>query len=300
MITTGAHPKDLWPGVKAHFGHTYDEHMEEWSQIFDIESSDKAYEERVQYRGMGLAPVKTQGAAISFEDVSQGYISRIVNITYALGGVVSREAIEDGQYESLATRIAGYIAFSLRQTDENVAANILNRAFTATYTGGDGKELCATDHPELSGNQSNELSTPADFSEQALEDLLIQVGKAVDSNGLKISLVGQKLILPVDLSFEGERVVKSVQQSGTANNDINAIRNMGMLPGGISVNHYLTDPDAWFIKTNAQEGLIAQIRRAVEFGQDNDFVTENAMMKGSHRKGFGWGDWRGIYGSPGA
>jgi len=300
VMTTGAHPKDLWPGVKAHFGHTYDEHPVEWSQIFDTESSDKAYEERVQYTGFGLAPLKTQGASISFEDAKQGFVSRITNLTYAIGGIVTREAIEDGQYESVAMRISRYIAFSIRQTEENVAANVLNRATTAGYTGGDGVVLLSASHPNENGLQSNILPVAADMSESSIEDLLIQIMQATDSRGLKISLIGRKLIIPPQLTFEATRILESMLQSGGANNDINAIRKMGLLPDGVAVNHYLTDSDAWFIKTNAPEGLIAQDRRAVEFGKDNDFDTENAKMKGSRRIGFGWADPRGLYGSPGA
>jgi phage major head subunit gpT-like protein len=300
MITTGAHPKELWPGVKAFFGATYDEHPEEYGQIFDSESSDKAYEERVHHVGLGLAPVKDQGASISFEDTQQGYVSRITNVVYALGGIVTREAIEDGQYESIATRLARYMAFSVRQTQENVCANVLNRAFNSSYTGGDGLELCSAVHVTSDGTQSNELAVASDFSESALEDLLVQIMNATDTKGLKISLIGQKLIVPPALSFEAARVLESVNQSGTANNDINAIRALGMLPGGVAVNHYLTDTDAWFVKTNAPEGMIYQTRRAVEFAKDNDFDTENAKMKASIRFGVGWADWRGIYGSPGA
>lgn len=300
MITTGAHPKELWPGVKAFFGASYDEHAEEWSQIFDVESSDKSYEERVHHVGLGLAPVKDQGASISFEDTQQGYVSRITNVTYALGGIVTREAIEDGQYESIATRLARYMAFSIRQTQENVAANILNRAFSSTYTGGDGLELCSTVHVTADGTQSNEPALGTDFSEAALEDLLVQIMNATDTKGLKISLIGQKLIVPPALTFEAARVLESVNQSGTANNDVNAIRALGMLPQGVAVNHYLTDADAWFVKTNAPEGMIYQTRRAVEFAKDNDFDTENAKMKASIRFGVGWADWRGLYGSPGA
>jgi len=298
VMTTGAHPKDLWPGVKAHFGHTYDEHMVEWTDIFDQEGSDKSYEERVQYVGLGLAPVKNQGASISFDSAKQGYTSRITNITYALGGIVTREAIEDGQYSSVAERIARYIAFSIRQTCENVGANVLNRATTSGYTGGDGVVLATASHPEHNGNQSN-LLTAADLSEASLEDMLIKIMNATDSKGLKISLIGQKLIIPTALAFEATRILKSIQQSGTANNDINALKSMGMLPGGVSVNHYLTDSDAWHVKTNAMEGMIAQNRRAVEFDKDNEFTTENALMKGSIRMGFGWADWRGIYHSAG-
>jgi len=299
-ITTGAHPKDLWPGVKAHFGATYDEHPEEYSKCFDLQTSNKSYEERVQYKGLGLAPVKTQGASVSFEDTSQGYTSRITNVTYAIGGIVTREAIEDGQYENLANRIASHIAFSIRQTQENVGANILNRADTAGYVGGDGVVLLSASHPEASGNQSNTLSVAADLSESSLEDLLIQIMNAKDSKGLKISLAGKKLIVPTSLSFEATRILDSDLRVGTANNDINAVRSMGMLPEGCIVNHYLTDTDAWFVKTNAQEGLIYQGRRAKEFGKDNDFDTENAKMKGTIRFGVGWADWRGVYGSVGA
>ena len=299
VMTTGAHPKDLWPGVKAHFGATYNEHPQEWSMIFDQESSDKSFEERVQYVGLGLAPTKNQGASITFDDAKQGYISRISNITYAIGGIVTREAIEDGQYESVAQRIARYIAFSIRQTCENVGANILNRATTSGYTGGDGVVLASASHPEHNGNQSN-IITAADLSETSLEDMLIAIMNATDCQGLNISLIGQKLIIPTALAFEATRILKSIQQSGTANNDINALRDMGMLPGGVVVNHYLTDADAWHVKTNAPEGLIAQNRRAVEFDKDNDFNTENALMKGSIRMGFGWADWRGVWHSAGA
>ena len=299
-ITTGAHPKDLWPGVKAHFGATYDEHPEEYSMIFDTRSSDKAYEETVQYKGLGLAPVKTEGASISFEDTTQGYTSRITNVTYGIGCIVTREAIEDGQYENLANRMAAHSAFSIRQTQENVGANVLNRAFTAGYTGGDGIVLCSASHPEASGNQSNTLSVAADLSEASLEDMLIQIMGATDSKGLKISLTGKKLIIPVNLAFEATRILNSDLRVGTANNDVNAIKNMGMLADGVVVNHYLTDTDAWFVKTNAQEGLCYQTRRAAEFSKDNDFDTENAKMKASIRFGVGWDDWRGVYGSAGA
>jgi len=299
-IASGNHPKELWPGVKAFFGATYDEHPEEYGQIFDMETSDKLYEERVQHVGLGLAPLKAQGASISFEDTSQGYVSRITNVTYALGAMVTREAIEDGQYESIAMRLSRYLAFSIRQTEENVAANILNRAFNSTYLGGDGLELCSLLHVTADGTQANELAVAADLSEQSLEDMLIQIMQATDTKGMKISLIGQKLIVPPALTFEAARILESVNQAGTANNDINAMKAMGMLPQGVAVNHYLSDADAWFIKTNAPEGLICQNRRAVEFAKDNDFDTENAKMKASVRKGFGWADWRAVFGSPGA
>lgn len=300
MIPTSAHPKELWPGIVAFFGAVYDEHNEEFSEIFDTESSSKAYEERVQQRGFGLAPVKDQGASIQYEGTQAGYTSRIVNITYAIGATITREAIEDNQYESLAPRFARHQAFSIRQTQENVAANVLNRAFNTSYTGGDGKALCVNDHPEANGSQSNLLTVAADLSESALENMLIQIAQATDSKGLKIALIGRKLIVhPGDL-FNATRILDSVLRSGTPNNDINAIKKLGLLPDGVTANHYLSDSDAWFVKTNAPEGMIRQVRRAVEFAQDNDFDTENAKMKASIREGYGWGDWRGAFGSPGA
>ena len=298
-IGTGNHPKELWPGVKATFGGTYDEHMEEWSQIFDVQSSDKAYEEYVQQKALGLAPLKGQGEPITMEDTSQGYVSRITNLTYALMGRITREAIEDGQYENIANRIARYIAFSIRQTQELVGANKINRAFNTDYTHGDGQVMICSTHPD-NGTQSNVLAVAAEFSEAALEDMLIQIGTARDPKGNRIKLIGQKLIIPPQLMFEANRVLESLGRSDSAENDINAVRNMGLLPGGVVVNHYLSSTTAWFVKTNAVEGLIALNRRPVEFAKDNDFTTEDALMKGSIRMGFGLGDWRSIYGTPGA
>ena len=188
----------------------------------------------------------------------------------------------------------------MRQTKENVFANILNRGFTAAYAGGDAKELFATDHPTLSGDQANELAVAADLSEASLEDMLTLIRGAKDSRGLRIQLKGQKLIIPSALEFEASRILSSVNQSGTANNDINAMRELGMLPGGVVVWDYLTDTDAWFVKTDAPEGLIRQQRRALSLSQDNDFDTSNACMKADERYAGGWADWRGCFASAGA
>lgn len=299
-ITTGSHPKALWPGVKSWFGKVYDEKPMVCTMVFEEQSSNKSYEERVEETGFGLAPIKPEGLGISYDTDAQGYVSRLYNTTYGLGAKVTQEAIEDNQYEQVARRKAAKLARSMRQTKENVGANVLNRAFTAAYAGGDGKELLATDHPTLSGNQSNELAVAADLSEASLEDLLTQIRGAKDSRGLRIQLRGQKLIVPAELEFEATRIVSSVNQSGTANNDINAMRELGMLPGGIVVWDYLTNPDAFFITTDAEEGLIYQTRRALSLEQDNDFDTSNACMKATERYAFGWADWRGVYGSAGA
>lgn len=298
-ITTGNHPKSLWPGVKAFFGKTYREKPMVCTMVFDSMTSDKAYEEVVEETGFGLAPQKAEGASVSYDTDAQGYTTRFTNVTYGLGAIVTREAIEDNQYENVASRKASKLARSMRQTKENVHANILNRAFTAAYAGGDGVELLATNHPSLVGNQSNELAVSADLSEASLEDVLILIRLATDSRGLRIQLEGQKLIVPPQLAFEATRILSSTNQSGTANNDINAMKALGLLPGGVVVWDYLSDTDAFFVKTDAPEGLMTFQRRALALTQDNDFDTENARMKATERFVAGWGDWRGLYGSPG-
>lgn len=299
-ITTGNHPKSLWPGIKAFFGKTYAEKPMVCDMVFSKQTSDKAYEEVVEETGFGLAPVKAEGNAVSYDTDTQGYVTRYTNVTYGLGAIITQEAIEDNQYENVATRKAAKLARSMRQTKENVHANILNRGFNSAFVGGDGKELFATDHPTLAGNQSNELAVAADLSEASLEDLLILIRQARDSRGLRIQLEGQKLVVPSALAFEATRIVSSVNQSGTANNDINAMKAMGMLPGGICIWDYLTDDDAFFITTDAPEGLTSFQRRALQLTQDNDFDTTNARMKATERYSVGWSDWRGVYGSPGA
>lgn len=304
VISTGSHPKDVWPGIVKHFGHTFDEHPEEFSQAFEVVGSVNSYEERAQYIGLGLAGVKNQGASVSFSETSQGITPRLANATYAIGGIVTREAIDDGQYESVATRLSKAMAFSIRQTQENVSANVLNRGFNSSYlqTNGDGKELFATDHPTAGGTFSNELSVGADLSESSLEDLVIQIMQATDDKGLKISLMPKKLIIHPSEYFNAHRILESVQQSGTANNDTNVLRAKGIIPEGVVTCHYLTDTDAYFVTTNVPmgTGLIYQNRRDVEFTQDNDFDTENAKMKATIRFAAGWVDPRGAYASAGA
>lgn len=300
IITTGNHPKALWPGMRAFWGRQYDEHPQEWSNIFDSESSEKNYEEDTEVTGFGLATVKNQGAAVSYDSETQGPTKRYTHVTYGLGYIVTREELEDNLYEVVSKRRIKALSFSVRQTEETVAANIMNRAFNSSYTGADGKEMCAPDHPTADGTQSNELATASDLSEAAIEDLCIQVMNAKNSRGLRIALMPKKLIVPPNEAFNAERILKSTLQSGTANNDINAIRSMGVLPGGVVVNHYLSDTDAWWIKTNAPNGLMRFNRRATEFKQDNDFDTENAKAKSTLRFSVGWTDWRAIYGSPGA
>jgi len=299
-ITTGAHPKALWPGVKAFFGKTYAEKPIMADMVFDATTSDKAYEEYVEETGFGLAPRKAEGTGVSYDTDKQGYISRLTNVTYGLGAKVTREAIEDNQYENVARKKAAKLARSLRQTKEVVFANVLNRAFDPAYVGGDGVVLVSASHPTLEGNQSNTLAVQADFSEASLEDMLTNIRLAKDSRGLRIQAKGMALIGPPQLMFEMHRVMSSTNQSGTANNDINAVRDMGLVPRGVMTWDYLTDPDAWFVKTDVPEGLIRQQRRAYEFKQDNDFDTQNACMMATERYAGGWADWRGLYATSGS
>ena len=299
-ITTGSHPQQLWPGVRSIFGASYKEKPLVCDMVFSKVKSDKAYEKYVEETGFGLAPVKAEGAGMSYDTDAQGYTETLTNTTYALGAKVSQEAIEDNQYFQVASRKAKKLARSMRQTKENVAANILNRAFNSSYTGGDGLELCSTAHVTVDGTQSNELAVAADLSEAAIEDALTAIRGFKDSRGLRIQAKGMKLVVPSALEFEATRIMSSVNQSGTANNDINAMKKLGMLPGGNVVWDYLTDADAWFIITDVDDGLIHQQRVALSMKQDNDFDTTNACMAARERYAFGWGDWRGIFGSSGA
>ena len=300
VITTGAHPLALWPGIAKWWGREYNKHMIEYDQIFQMMTSDKAWERDAEVTGFGLAPVKSEGASVRYGSESQGTVIDYINVAYALGYIVTREEIDDNLYEVVSRRRSQALAFSMNQTKEIVAANILNNGFDSNFTGGDAKELLATDHPTVDGTQSNKLAVDADFSEAALEDLLIQIMNATNSRGLRIKLMAECLVVPPALTFEAERVTRSPLQNDTANNALNAVYSMGLLPKGIKVNHYLDDPDAWYVKTNVMRGLMGFQRKAVEFTQDNDFDTENAKAKCYERYAFGWTDFRGIYGSRGA
>lgn len=300
IITTGNHPKALWPGMRKFWGRQYEEHPQEWSDIFDSESSEKNYEEDAELMGFGLTPAKSQGGPISYDSESQGPVTRYTHVTYGQGYIVTREEQEDNLYEIVSKKRIKALAFSARQTEEIVGANVLNRAFNTAYTGGDSKAMIVNDHPTVNGTQSNVITAAADLSEAAIESILIQVMQATNSRGLKISLMGKKLIVPPGEKFNAERILNSTLRSATPNNDINALKSMGMLPEGCVVNHYLTDADAWFLKTNAPNGLVRFNRRAAEFGKDNDFDTENAKAKVTMRFSVGWTDWRAIFGSPGA
>lgn len=295
VISTGAIAKLLWPGLNARWGTNYTEHSKEYTDLFDVESSDKAYEEDQELTGFGLAPVKPQGQATQYDTAQQGYTSRYTHHAYSLGFVITREAIDDNQYEKIGMQRTGSLAFSMRQTKENVAANVYNRAETSGYTGGDGVVLSSVSHTSLAGNWANRLTSAADLSEASLEDLCILIGQATNSRGLRISIKPKALIIPVQLQFEAARILRSTLQSDTANNAINALRSMGAFPDGVKVNHYLTDADAFFVRTDAPEGMKLFQRNEAEFKQDGDFDTDNLKYKAYERYSFGWTDPRGVY-----
>lgn len=299
-ITTGNIAKLLWPGLNSRWGANYTEFPKEYTDLVDVFSSDMTYEEDQEMTGFGLAPIKPQGQPTQYDTMSQGVTSRYTHVAYSLGFIITREAIDDNQYEKIGMQRTGSLAFSMRQTKENVVANMYNRAFSSSYTGADGVALLSTAHPSIAGNWANKAATDADISEAAIEDMVVLIGQATNSRGLKISLQAKSLIIPVTLQFEAARILKSVQQNDTANNAINALRAMGAFTDGVKVNHYLTDTDAWFIRTNAPEALKLFQRTEAEFAQDGDFDTSNLKYKAYERYSTGWSDPRGLYGSQGA
>ena len=292
--------KELEPGLNALFGLEYDRYENQASEIFSTESSDRAFEEEVMLGGFANAAVKPEGQGVSYDDAQETYTARYTNETIALAFSLTEEAVEDNLYDKLSTRYTKALARSMANTKQVKAANILNRAFNTSYLGGDDKELCATDHPTLSGDQKNELSTAADLNETSLEQALIDIADMKDERGLKIALRGMKMIIPVNLQFVAERLMKSAGRVGTADNDINAIKSLGMVPEGYVVNNFLTDTDAWFIKTDAPNGMKHFTRAPIRTAMEGDFDTGNVRYKARERYSFGWSDWRGIFGSPGA
>jgi hypothetical protein len=296
--TTGNHPKALWPGVHDFFGATYNQHDTEYTDLFDVKGSGQNYEEDVEQTSYGLAPIKPEGQSTNYDDRNQGYTKRYIHVAYSMGYVVTREELADNLYEKVSNARAQSLAWSMNQTRENVGANVFNRAFTSAYTGGDGLELCSEAHTGLSGTWSNELATGAALSEAAIEDLCIQIMDATNSRGLKIGLRPTRLLIPTAESFEAERILKSNLRVGTADNDLNALKSMGAIPGW-AVNHYFTDSTLWYIRTDAPNGMCWFDREGVEFTKDNDFDTDNAKAKAYMRFSTGWTDPRGVYGSDG-
>ena len=293
--------KELEPGLNALFGLEYKRYENEASQIFDQESSDRAFEEEVMLSGFGTADVKPEGQGISYDDAQETYTARYTHETVALAFALTEEAIEDNLYDRISSRYTKALARSMATSKQVKGANVLINAFAASgYDGGDGESLCGNAHPTLNGNQSNVPSTAADLSETSLEQALIDIAGFQDERGLKIAAQGMKMIIPKELQFTAERIMKSQGRVGTADNDINAIKNMGMVPQGFTVNHYLTDTDAWFIKTDTPNGMKHFGRAPLKTAMEGDFDTGNVRYKARERYSYGWSDWRGIYGNAGA
>ena len=299
-ISRGQLVKELEPGLNALFGLEYNRYDNQHAEIFDTENSDRAFEEEVMLSGFAQAQTKPEGSGVAFDNAQETFTSRYTHETIALAFSITEEAIEDNLYDRLASRYTKALARSMANTKQVKAANLLNNAFNSSFAGGDGKELCATDHPTIAGTFSNELATSADLNETSLEQSLIDIAAFTDERGLKIAARGVKMIIPSELQFTAERLMKSVGRVGTADNDINAVVSMGMVPQGYVVNNYLTDTDAFFIKTDVPNGLKMFVRSPIKTAMEGDFDTGNVRYKARERYSFGFSDPRGIFGSPGA
>jgi hypothetical protein len=299
VITTGAHPKSLWPGIKTWWGREYSEHAQEYPDLYDVETSDKAYEEDVEISGFGVLREKDQGQALNYDTEVQGAVTRYTHVAYAGGYIVTYEELRDNLYEVVSKRRAAMLAFAGRQTEEIVAANPFNQAFNPSFVIGDGQSAVSATHPTLVGNQSNLLATSADLSETAIEDMAIQIMQAVDFRGNKISLIPQCLAISPVLWFDANRILHSILQNDTNKNAINVIKATGMFPKGIVTNHYFLNATAWFVRTNAPYGLRFLWRDRPSFDTDNEFDTKNAKAAQYMRFCCGLTDWRQLFGCPG-
>ena len=291
--------KELEPGLNALFGMEYSRYENEHAEIFDQETSDRAFEEEVMLVGFGEAAVKQEGSAVQFDTAQESFTARYSHETVALAFSLTEEAVEDNLYDTLSARYTRSLARSMAYTKQTKAANILNNAFSTA--GGDGVSLVNTAHPTaLGGTFSNRSSTDADLNETSLEQAMIDIAGFIDERGLKIAMQGRKLIIPVNIQFVADRILNSTLRVGTSDNDINALRNMGMLPDGYTINHYLSDTDAYFIKTDAPNGFKHFVRAALTTGMEGDFDTGNMRYKARERYSFGFSDPRCVYGSQGS
>lgn len=301
IINTGSHPKLLWPGVYETWGQIYDAHAKEYVDLYEVKTSDKAYEQGVQVTPFGLAPVKSQGAPVTYDGEVQGAIATYQHIAYALGYIVTYEELRDNLYKEVATRRAEANAFSMQQTLENVAAFPYNNAFATTYfTTADGAALCSTAHVNATGGTySNALSPGADLSEASLEDMCIQIMGATNDTGLLINIMPRSLHIARNEWFNANRILKSVLQADVSSNNINVLKATNAFPEGIKMNHYFTSAHPWFVRTNAPNGMTMFWRDEPMFDQDNDFDTKNAKAASYMRFSVGCTDPRGVYGSNG-
>jgi len=291
--------KELEPGLNALFGLEYKRYENEHEEIFDKETSDRAFEEEVMLSGFANAAVKSEGSGVTYDTAQETFTARYTHNTIALAFAITEEAIEDNLYDRLASRYTKALARSMANTKQITAANVINNGFSTTYPGGDGSPLFSTTHPTISGTFQNTLTTQADLNETSLEQALIDIANLTDERGLKIAAQGEKLIIPTALQFTADRLMKSAGRVGTSDNDINAIRNMGMVPQGYVVNHFITDTNSWYVKTDVPNGMKYFERSPIRTSMEGDFETGNVRYKARERYSFGWSDPRGIYGSAG-
>ena len=291
--------KELEPGLNALFGLEYKRYENEHEEIFDKETSDRAFEEEVMLSGFANAAVKSEGSGVTYDTAQETFTARYTHNTIALAFAITEEAIEDNLYDRLASRYTKALARSMANTKQITAANVINNGFSSTYPGGDGVALFSTAHPTISGTFQNTLTTQADLNETSLEQALIDIANLTDERGLKIAAQGEKLIIPTALQFTADRLMKSAGRVGTSDNDINAIRNMGMVPQGYVVNHFITDTNSWYVKTDVPNGMKYFERSPIRTSMEGDFETGNVRYKARERYSFGWSDPRGLYGSAG-
>ena len=293
--------KELEPGLNALFGMEYDRYDNQHTEIFETESSDRAFEEEVMIVGFGNASIKGEGNAVEYDNATEGFTARYAHETVALAFSLTEEAVEDNLYDRLGSRYTKALARSMANTKQIKAASVLNNAFSSSFTGGDGVALVSNSHPlGGGGTASNRPTAYADLNETSLEDALINISTLVDDRNLTIALQGRKLIVPPALQFVADRLLQSPGRVGTSDNDINAIRNMGMVPEGYVVNNYLTDTDAWFLKTDCPDGFKHFERSPMQTSLEGDFDTGNMRYKARERYSFGFSNWRAVCASQGA
>jgi hypothetical protein len=293
--------KELLPGLNALFGMEYARYGEEHKEIYETETSERSFEEETKLSGFSAAPVKNEGSAIAYDNAQEAWTARYNHETIALGFSLTEEAIEDNLYDSLSARYTKALARAMSYTKQVKAANVLNNGFSASYPGGDGKALFATDHPLVGGGvNSNEPATPADLNETSLENAVIQIAAWTDERGLLIAAKPRKLIVPPALQFVATRLLETELRVGTNDNDINALKNNGSIPEGYTINHFLTDNNAWFLTTDVPNGMKHFVRSPLANSMDGDFDTGNVRYKARERYSFGWSDPLGMFGSPGA
>jgi hypothetical protein len=299
-MNRAAFRKQLQEGLNAVFGMEYKRYPEQYKDIFDISTSEKAFEEDVLLVGFGAAPVKGEGGPVAYEAGGESYVSRYTHETIALAFAITEEAEEDGLYGSLGAKYSKALARSLQHTKEIKGANICNNGFNSAFPGGDGVQLFSVSHPMWGGGtQSNTLATPADLSEASLEQAAIDISTFDDDRGIPIAAQIKRLLIPTELQFVATRILMSPYRSNTGDNDVNALFTLATVGDGFSVNHRFTDQDAWFLKTDCPDGLKQFVRKRVSRGLEGDFETGNLRYKARERYSFGWSDWRGGYGSPG-